>query len=439
MDALNKIWKFFASVKLALFTLCAISLTSIIGTIIPQDRSFAFYAEKYGDELARLFFVFDFQDMYGAFWFNALLGLLSANLIICSIDRFPAVWKIIIADQSLISPNKLRNMPFSSNLTGSTSQSTVPLIDILKRQGWKIQTSGDGQDRIISAQKGAWTRTGVYIVHASILVIFAGAIVGQLLGFKGSVMIPETKQTATVYSAKTQQPIPLGFEVRCDLFEIEFYDNGMPKEYMSRLRVFEKGQEITVKDIEVNSPLKYKGITFYQSSYEGYRDFVIKLKSPVTQNEKTFIAPYQQEIVWKEEQLRFGVIKAEVIGDRVVRAKIWFQAADNPPVESWLESKEFAPLQQGEQTYSVSVKQMYATGLQVAKDPGVWIVYLGCFLMMFGLYLAFFMSHRRIWIFYDVDSRSESIKIAGTTNKNKLGFEKSFSELTDKLLEDIKR
>ena len=39
------------------------------------------------------------------------------------------------------------------------------------------------------------------------------------------------------------------------------------------------------------------------------------------------------------------------------------------------------------------------TGLQVAKDPGVWIVWLGCTLMMAGyLYVAFFMSHRRIWV-----------------------------------------
>ena len=29
------------------------------------------------------------------------------------------------------------------------------------------------------------------------------------------------------------------------------------------------------------------------------------------------------------------------------------------------------------------------TGLQVAKDPGVWVVWLGCTLMMVGIYVAF--------------------------------------------------
>ena len=44
-------------------------------------------------------------------------------------------------------------------------------------------------------QKGKFSRTGVYLVHLSILVIFAGAIIGSQLGFKGSVMIPELKST----------------------------------------------------------------------------------------------------------------------------------------------------------------------------------------------------------------------------------------------------
>ena len=35
------------------------------------------------------------------------------------------------------------------------------------------------------------------------------------------------------------------------------------------------------------------------------------------------------------------------------------------------------------------------TGLQVRKDPGVWVVYLGFIVMSIGLYIAFFMSHKK--------------------------------------------
>ena len=47
----NLVWDFFASVKLALMTLCTISLASIIGTIIPQNETLAWYAERFGPQV----------------------------------------------------------------------------------------------------------------------------------------------------------------------------------------------------------------------------------------------------------------------------------------------------------------------------------------------------------------------------------------------------
>ncbi len=433
----KQIWNFFASVKLALFTLCTLALTSIIGTIIPQHESYSFYVKRYGEGMANFFRILDIPDMYGSWWFLTLLGLLSANLIVCSIDRFPAVWKQIVADQSLLSVARIEKMPFTHTLDGLNSANSGQLESYLQKDGWKTQKNESGQGLIIAGQKGGWTRTGVYIVHASILIIFAGAIVGHFLGFKGSVMIPETKQTAKVYSSETQAPIDLGFEVRCDHFDIEFYDNGMVKEYTSRLTVLEDDKEVLVKDIEVNSPLKYKGITLYQASYEGYRDFIITLKDPATGAEKAFVAPFQQQVKWAEKDILLGVVNAEALRDRVVRMKVWFKAGDNAPATFWLEAQTESASADNGTGYNFSVKQMYATGLQVAKDPGVWLVYLGCFMMMTGLYFAFFMSHRRVWLVLNPDGKKGSLLIAGSTNKNKIGFEKFFSEFTGEITETL--
>ncbi len=76
---------------------------------------------------------------------------------------------------------------------------------------------------------------------------------------------------------------------------------------------------------------------------------------------------------------------------------------------------------------------MYATGLQVAKDPGVWWVYAGCGLMLFGLYVAFFMSHRRIWLLVANSKEGAEIIVAGSANKNRPGFEKMFDNLASEL------
>jgi len=70
------------------------------------------------------------------------------------------------------------------------------------------------------------------------------------------------------------------------------------------------------------------------------------------------------------------------------------------------------------------------TGLQVAKDPGVNIVWLGCTLMVIGLIMAFFLSHQRVWVrlAQGADGRVEVV-LAGSANRNRLAFEKRFEKL----------
>ena len=427
----NQLWDFFASVKLALFTLCTLAVTSIIGTLIPQHETHAYYGERYGRVMASFIEVLDIADMYGSWWFLGLLGLLSANLIVCSIDRFPLAWRQITADPTSVSAARIRAFPYSTSwsTTGQADQLVERLAPILTGRGWRPKATTLDGARLLVAQKFAWSRIGVYVVHASILIIFAGAIVGHFFGFKGNIMLPETEKSDSVFLAGSQQKMPLGFTVQCDSFAIEFYDNGMPKEYRSRLTILEDTKPVLTQDIEVNIPLKYRGITFYQSSYEGYKDFIIRIKNNGTKQEKQFIAPFQQQLSWSEENIEFGVVNAEAIQNRLVRVKFWFKAKGREPSVTSIDVDSEVVLTQADTTYTIQAKQMYATGLQVAKDPGVWLVYLGCSLMIVGLFIAFFLSHQRIYLKIDQDEAGCTLTLAGTANKNKLGFARQFEQL----------
>lgn len=434
MTLLNQTWDFFASVKLAIFTLCSLAITSIIGTIIPQGESTSFYISKYGPKVAQFMRVLDIPEMYYSWWFLGLLGILSCNLIICSVDRFPRVWRVIHSDNLSISRERL------SKMTNSTTWQEVPtklykdIPTLLSILGLSGQTKNIEGGTLTFKQKGKWSRTGVYIVHLSILVIFVGAIVGHFKGFKGSVMIPELASTKKVFNSKDQSSIDLGFEIRCNKFIIDFYDNGMPKEYESSLTVLENDKEVLTRNIEVNGPLTYKGITFYQSSYQGYQDFVFTITDKSRETTKTLTVPFQQKKSWQKEDLHFGIINAEAIGQRVVRSKVWMKAGKNKAVIEWLDDNNSTVLKAGDREYIVHAKQMYATGLQVAKDPGVWIVYIGCGLMMIGLYMAFFMSHRRIWLFFaDENADTASITLAGNANKNRAAFSEQFRDIEKRL------
>ena len=436
----NSLWQFFSSVKLALVTLFLIAVTSIIGTIIPQKESLEFYVNNYGPQMAQIFTILDIPDMYNSWWFLALLFLLSFNLVICSIDRFPGVWRQITSDGLAIPAQRIEKMSTQLNWMSDAAPPDVRdrLSERLRSKGFKPGIKEQEGATVIFAQKGHWTRTGVYIVHASILVIFIGAIIGYLGGFKGSVMVPETMERDKVFLFGGKGVKELDFTVRCNNFRIEFYPNGMPKEYTSSLTVIENGKEVLTKVIEVNDPLTYKGITFYQSSYEPYQDFVVTMSSP-SGAERTFIIPFQEQESWEDENLTFGIINAKVLGQSIVSSKLWFSDGEADPASLWIDDGQQISIDRPLGIYNVSAKQMYATGLQVAKDPGVWWVYIGFGLMLFGLYVAFFMSHRRIWLLLKPQNGSTEIIMSGSANKNRAGFERVFEDLGGLLQEDNKR
>ena len=79
------------------------------------------------------------------------------------------------------------------------------------------------------------------------------------------------------------------------------------------------------------------------------------------------------------------------------------------------------------------------TGLQVRKDPGVWIVYLGCLVMAIGLYAAFFMSHRRIWVRLVEDKNGVAVSVAASANKNKIAMEQQAERLLKLIGESLKK
>ena len=430
---MRHVWKFFASTRLAIFLLAALALTSIIGTVIPQHQPSGFYAERYSPEMVAFFQALDIPGMYGSWWFVALLALLALNLLVCSLDRLPRVWRVMNADPAATPAERVKKMP--ERAYWPVADTALPALKkLLAARGFKAVN-----DTFFVAQKGAWSRLGPSIVHLSILIIFAGALVGQRYGFKGNVMLPEGNATDTVFLNQGRAPQPLGFTLRCDFFTIEYYDNGMPKAYLSRLTILENGQPLLSRDIAVNHPLRYKGITFYQASYQPYDDFIIEFtkngerRGEPEDKRHAFAIPFQEQMEWPEEGVSFGVLNADGQGQRLERLKLWLKKGNDEPVVLSLAAGEEADFG----SYKVRGRQLYATGLQVAKDPGVPLVYFGCGLLIFGLYVAFFLAHRRLFALVEKTETEHgfgcNLLLAGTANKNRFGFARDFVALKDEI------
>ncbi|WP_091644712.1 cytochrome c biogenesis protein ResB [Aquisalimonas asiatica] len=70
-----------------------------------------------------------------------------------------------------------------------------------------------------------------------------------------------------------------------------------------------------------------------------------------------------------------------------------------------------------------------ATGLQIARAPGQNIVYFGSLLLTIGLFLLFYVSHRRAWCLIRPEGDGTRVLLAGSSQRDPLGFAKAFDSL----------
>jgi cytochrome c biogenesis protein len=311
-----------------------------------------------------------------------------------------------------------------------------------------VVTQADGAWHLF-AQKSPWCRLSVYFVHLSVIVIFIGAMVGSLFGFKSFVNIPEGGIVSRI-TTRAGKNLDLGFSLRCEKFSVALYDTGAPKEFKSILTVLENGKpvpEFTNVRVIVNEPLTYKGITFYQSSYGNAGNYFFAVSAPGESKEIPVTLNSNDTATLPEGSVMHVMQATDDVGKFVPNlsgpaAQVEMHTprgdterivvyANHPElnIKYALEHKLRVVLQ-----YKGVEKKMY-TGLQVAKDPGVWIVWLGCALMVVGIYGAFLMSHRRIWI----RMQNGHVAIGGNASKNQGAFEQYFKTLETKLKNNFSR
>lgn len=453
----DKIWDAFASVKFAAIIFAAIALTSIVGTVLEQNAEPAknmkilvkFFGEGAAPAAYEFFDALGFMNMYHSWWFLAMLFLFCSNLIICSIDRLPRIWKLVTEPIHPLAADHLEKMSIHRVVTLKGKQAAGEAIAAaMESIGFKPASGAVDKDQQFFSEKGNYTRLGVYITHLSILVIILGALVGTFFGFNAFLNLPEGEFSNVAYMDRGRE-VPLGFEIRCDNFDVEYYgESDMPKSYRSWLTVLKNGQVIKQKSITVNDPLTYEGITFYQSSYgivpdSGSRGIAV-------------LRAVSKEGKSQEVQVRVGDtftipgtgIEARVVNyspalsfDPAGRPFTYEENMSNPAVflefsgaqkfSGWVFKRlpRTWQLPDGNRVEFLDYWGVQYTGMQVRKDPGVWIVYLGCLIMAVGLYITFFMSHRRIWVNVSEDKGGVKVLVAASAHRNKAAFERTIDKL----------
>jgi cytochrome c biogenesis protein len=456
-DYLESLWGFFASVRLTVVILLSLAVLSIFGTFIPQNESPDQYFRVFGPFLYQVLSTLDIFDMYRSWWFQGLIIMLVINIIVCSIDRLQTTGKIIFTRHPKFNLGSYRNRKSRKefSLNGDVEAIKDSFYKYLSKHFSYCKMVPSDQRIAITAEKGRWTRLGVYTVHLSIVVLLIGGLVGSLKGFEGFANIAEGEFSDTIQLRFANGTIQLPFAIQCDDFDVQFYDTGAPKEFRSKLTIIENGKPVLQKDIIVNDPLRYKGINIFQSSYG-------KLNEPGPSSE-----------IAKEIDLGFRIvasgkmynIKAEMnkvveipegLGQLVMHdyhPQAQFRGMDvgpalhgtltppqgePAPVLLPIKFPKFDIMRQGKVVISVAqshqlFEQRYFTGLQITKDPGVGLVYVGFVMMILGCMVTFFMSHQQMVVEIQVKGNKTAVMVSGKANRNKVGFQYKLERLAGKL------
>lgn len=442
----NALWKFLSSVKLTIVLLILLAIVSILGTLIPQEQGAVEFAKSLTPGMLRFLSILDLFDMYNAPWFRLLIGFLALNLIVCSIDRFPSTWKRFNARPAPDRSKPFENTPVEHCLKVSTNSDETAnrVLKLLQSRYKNVRKETIRGDHFFYGEKGRFSHFGVYVVHLSVLLILMGGLVGSFLGIEAYVNILEGEKTNRVIITKTMTPLKLDFEVRCDKFSVDFYKTGAPKEFKSILTFLINGKPVQKNDLLVNHPVEFGGMTFYQASYGTVPGKQVHLSIHSESNkpvltEMNVKGDTNYPLPGDEGTFKVVDIRSDImhLGPAVLVA---IQPKKGNPMEFWvfqnqeavqkklpapmLASAKFNPSAFSPYRFSLKgIKTLYYTGLQANKDPGVPIVWAGCFLMVSGLFITFFLSHKRMWVRVLAQGANARIEVAGTTNKNPVGLQ----------------
>lgn len=461
-----------SSVRFGVSLLVLLAAACMVGMLIVQQNVEGF--DKYFAGLTPaqklLYGTLGFFDIYHAWYFNALLLVLSLNIVLASIDRFPGAWTYISRKKVDASAHWLRGQEQSETLrlaASSRAEAVERVAGAFRASRLTAVLTEKGGKSFVFGERGAWNRLGAYAVHVALLTIFFGGFLTSQFGRVGQMPLEpglsQAEMTETVFNVDqlSRAVYQLPFEVECTDIEQQLIrkdgritaDNTL--DWFTRIRIKDPGRGETDAVVHLNSPYDYRGYRFFQASFIANgkaRRIVLRVTPQAGGEPQELTIPRGAaatladgtRVEFKDFAANFTVGGAaqEPGGEGVYNnpaATLAVTAPGAKPVKAiaftpeMAERAPFAKQPVAGHTWRLVdyEKAPQAHILSVQKDPGATIVYVGFVLLALTLSGVFFFSHERAWAL--VEEKEEGrfeVVLGGNTNRNHLGFGDRFKKLS---------
>jgi len=295
------------SMRFAVSLLMFICVASVVGTVLVQNRSSSTYIDQFGPFWFEVLDKFSIWHVYNSAWFLIIMAFLVMSTSICLTRNGPKMWKDMRSFRENARVSSFRSFPHRVEgvAQASLADTARQARDMLSAQGYAIREKHDGETVLLAAKKGSANRLGYIFAHGAMVIICVGGLLDSELpvrlqvwlggkqpvvenmlisqvpasgrlsvdnpSFRSSVLIAEGARASSavvmVNDGALVQPLP--FTLHLKKFIIDYYSTGMPSRFASEVEVTDPDTGRTFEQtIEVNEPLRFKGVTVYQSSFD---------------------------------------------------------------------------------------------------------------------------------------------------------------------------
>ena len=389
MSSIKKIWTFLSSMRFAILLLVILAGACSAASFITQGQSYTWYAQHYSERTAALILALHLDDAFHSWWFLLIALFLCLNLLFCNIIRFPQIRQRVKAQSS---PPK--------NSTAAFSAQDITDPDAVFQHLHMSPSRGSDENgcEVLYASKNSIGLWGAWVCHLGILFLIAGFSLGQI-----------TQQQASVYGIAGQtKPVgDTGLILTIDDFRIGLREDDTVEQYTADLTVGDPAKgTVQSATVSVNHPATLLGWKFYQNS-TGWAEQIT-----VTENGE----PLQAELLCAGEYLRISDKPDLVIYFNAFYPDYVFVPGSGPKTVSGhlnnpatlytvyyqdqilgmnvLIGEEELTID--EYTVIFSEPRNY-TLIQAKKDSFTWLAFLGGFVTVIGLLLAFYVQPAKVW------------------------------------------
>lgn len=407
----DRVWRFFCSVRATVVEIAILALLVLIGTLrgssVPRAIADAVPAAT---PLVDRWYAW---EVFRSFPFIGVLTILAIAITVCTMNRAPGIWLAIAHPTVTTTHGFLRNAESSARFTSPESAETLvaQVVSTLRASGYRTLTEERNGETHLYADRWRYSRLATFPFHLALILILVGAIVGAAWGFReNEFIIPEGSVRELGHGT--------GISVRLDDFSEVYREDGSPLIYRSDITVMKEDSPIHAGSMTVNNPLTFGDIVFYQSGFgQAVALSVTDSNGNVLFNDSLPLGPFQSKLNPDSPAARMDLVPAGVALSVVAPdqnpanapeldtlnlrpGEMFFMIRPLGP-DSPIDIPVGATIRQGE---SIELGDLTLTFLrerrfsvfQVARNPGIPIFIASSVLLVGGLAITFYFPHRRI-------------------------------------------